>query len=61
MREQFLYKSEDWVIKISNLKSSDLKIGDEAVWLSGPDAQITSSRTITASQKVTHKIKGMYS
>lgn len=38
---------------MSNQQSSDLKVGDDVLWLSGPDAQVTSVYKLMAKQQLT--------
>lgn len=52
-REKNSYKPQDWILKVSKLLSSDLKVGDDVLWLSGPHAQVSSSRLVAANQQLT--------
>ena len=45
-RDMYGYRSANWVIKVSNQRSSDMKVGEEVVWLSGPDAQLMSTHQV---------------
>jgi len=49
-REEYSVDTTKWILKVSNLHSSDLKVGEDVVWLSGPEAQLKSFRRVTTSK-----------
>ncbi|XP_067949751.1 uncharacterized protein [Watersipora subatra] len=56
VREAHSYATQHWILKVSNKEQSSLLVGDDVIWLSGPDAQVISSRKVKRGE--TFSIKG---
>lgn len=58
IRDQAAYKSQEWVLKVTNTETSEIRLGSDVVWLRGSDAVLGSLRQLSA--KTTINIKGEY-